>query len=66
MEWLFVLLILLVFSFAIARWAEAWGRTSWVYFLLSLLATPVGGALVLLIAGRNIERYPRAQTGANA
>jgi hypothetical protein len=63
MEWLVVLLIGLVFSFAIARWAEAWGRTSWVYFLLSLLLTPLVGALALLVAGR---RVPRPQSSGRA
>ena len=63
MEWLAVLLIGLVLSFAIALWAEAWGRTSWVYFLLSLLLTPLNGALALLVAGR---RIPRPQSGGRA
>jgi hypothetical protein len=41
--------------FVIGTWARNWGQNYWKGFLLSLLCSPVIGALAVLIEGKNMK-----------
>lgn len=43
----------LIFSFLVATWASSKGRSWFGYFVLSLLLSPLVGAIVVAIAGQN-------------
>ncbi len=52
--WVFAL-VSLIFSIAVAIWAAELGRVPIGWFFLSLLASPLIGAIILGLAGRTYE-----------
>jgi hypothetical protein len=51
-----VLIFLLIFSFAVGYWANAWGRNGWGWGIAALILSPILTGLVLLIAGKTVEK----------
>lgn len=51
-----ILIIWIIFCGLIAVWAKNWGRNPWVWIGVSILISPLITAIVLLIAGKSIEK----------
>jgi len=48
-----ILIFLIFWSALIAYWANSWGRNGWIWFVVSLVISPVITAIVLLIMGKD-------------
>lgn len=48
-----VLIFLIIWSGLIGYWASTWGRRGWLWFVISLIISPIITAIVLLIMGKD-------------
>lgn len=48
-----ILIFLIFWSALIGYWASNWGRNGWIWFVVSLVISPVITAIVLLIMGKD-------------
>lgn len=53
-----VYLVYCLLCVAVGFWAQSWGRSGFLFALLSLLLSPLVGALVLLFRGKNSSINP--------
>ena len=51
-----ILIIWFALTILIGVWANNWGRSGFGFFVLSFILSPLLGAIILLIAGRNTEK----------
>ena len=51
-----ILFFLVSFSAGIGFWADSWGRNGWAWALAALIISPLISAVILLIAGKTIEK----------
>ena len=65
-SYLMILLIIsaLLYALLVAKWADYWGRNAILYFILSLLLSPIIASIILLITGKkdggkNKKKCPR-------
>jgi len=52
LAWIFFVLI-------VGKWASAWNRSFWNYAILSFFLSPLIGAAILLLNGRNDMKCPK-------
>jgi len=50
-----IILIAVVFSALVGYWANNWGRNGWLWFVVTLLISPLISAIILLVMGRDKE-----------
>tara|TARA_B100001179_G_C18598714_1_gene408751 strand:- start:2155 stop:2367 length:213 start_codon:yes stop_codon:yes gene_type:complete len=56
-----VVFILVLMSSGVAMWASTMGRKPVVFFMVSLVFSPVVGLIALLIAGKTLEQKAQDQ-----
>lgn len=50
-----IILIAVVFSALVGYWANNWGRNGWLWFVVTLLISPLISAIILMFMGRDKE-----------
>jgi len=60
-----ILLFIAIFSAGVGVWANAWGRNGWIWGVAALIISPLLTAVVLLIAGKTIEKKAEEQRAIN-
>jgi uncharacterized membrane protein AbrB (regulator of aidB expression) len=60
------LIFLVIFSVGVGAWANAWGRNGWGWGAAALLLSPLLTGIVLLIAGKTIEKKAEEANALNA
>lgn len=51
-----ILIFLVIFSILVGYWANSWGRNGWIWGLIALIISPLITAVILLIAGKTVEK----------
>jgi hypothetical protein len=56
-----ILALIVVFAALIGVWVNAWGRNGLLWFVIAVFISPLLSGIVLLIAGKSIERKAEDQ-----
>jgi hypothetical protein len=51
-----VLIFIAIFSIAVGLWANAWGRSGWIWGICAGILSPLVVAIVLIFSGKTIEK----------
>ncbi len=57
-----IILIAVVFSALIGYWANNWGRSGWLWFLIALLISPLLTSITLFFMGRAGEAKAKKES----
>ena len=59
------IILFLAFSVGVGMWANSWGRNGWGWGIAAAFFSPLLTAIVLLFAGKTIEKKAEEQNKIN-